>query len=155
MIRTIQSVLLALFLSMPCFGEDFDEGIERFVRGFAEAYSESKYEFFYVSPLVKTEQGDLVYIYWMSGNILILADLPIGDEVDYRWYRDKAGIDLSTEVVPSPEDIKGSTYLTDSVWVEEKLRMCLADGYRIATRRDAGQTVLTTRHRRTAPGSSE
>tara|TARA_R100000027_G_scaffold58607_1_gene48593 strand:- start:983 stop:1438 length:456 start_codon:yes stop_codon:yes gene_type:complete len=151
MIKFLQLLLAPVLFSLPCSGSEFKDGIEEFVQGFSETYSEGDIDFFYVSTTLQKENKEYAYIYWMTGNILIIVDLPIDDNVDYWWYRNKAGIDLSKDLVATPDDIHSSTYLTDSIWVEERLKDCLSDGCKIIIKRGENRSVNTTTTTTTSP----
>lgn len=98
-----------------------DEGLDDFLQGFVSQFSKSDVDFFYAS---QPKQGT-VYIYWMTGNSILIVDVPTKRLEDYYWYENKARIDLDSDIVPTAGDIRGSTYLTSSDWVEERLKECL------------------------------
>ncbi len=98
------------------------EGLNDFLQGFVSEFSKSDMDFFYAS---QPKEGT-VYIYWMTGNSILIVNLPTKRLEDYAWYENKARIDLNSDVVPTADDIHGSTYLTDSVWVEERIKECLS-----------------------------
>ena len=86
----------------------------------------------YIGPIEQEGATALVRVYWPQARAILLIDWPAscGDE-DMRiddaalgWYRTKARIDLDTEVVPTPEDIAGSTYLVDRPWVDRVVAAC-------------------------------
>ncbi len=93
----------------------------------------------YISPVERGDGGGaFVRVYWPQQRAILLIDWPAtcGDE-DLRiddaalgWYRTKARIDLDTDVVPTPEDIGGSTYLVDRAWVDRVIAACRA-GHRL------------------------
>lgn len=95
----------------------------------------------YIGPIERSDgdNGDaFVRVYWPQQHAILLIDWPAtcGDE-DLRiddaalgWYRTKARIDLDTDVVPTPEDIGGSTYLVDRAWVDRVIAACRA-GHRL------------------------
>lgn len=95
----------------------------------------------YIGPIERNggEDGDaFVRIYWPQQRAILLIGWPAtcGDE-DLRiddaalgWYRTKARIDLDTEVVPTLEDVGGSTYLVDRTWVDRVIAACRA-GHRL------------------------
>ena len=92
----------------------------------------------YIGPLIgplQQEQGDAsatVRVYWPEENAILLIDWPAScreedmriDDAALGWYRTKARIDLDTDVVPTPEDIGGSTYLVDRAWVDRVIAAC-------------------------------
>lgn len=72
------------------------------------------------------DSGAVVRVYWPQARAILLIDpaMACGDDeapptdFDLAWYRTKARIDLDTDVVATPEDIAGSTYLVDRAWVD-------------------------------------
>lgn len=97
------------------------DGVNDFLQGFVSQVSKNDLDFFYAS---QPKEGT-VYIYWMTGNSILIVDLPTKRLENYTWYESKARIDLNSDVVPTADDIGGSTYLTDSDWVEERIKECL------------------------------
>ena len=77
-------------------------------------------------------------VYWPEARAILLIDWPTScseedmriDDAALGWYRTKARIDLDTDVVPTPDDIGGSTYLVDRPWVERVIAAC-KQGYRL------------------------
>lgn len=80
----------------------------------------------YIGPIEREGATALVRVYWPQARAILLIDWPSScsgedmpiDDAALGWYRTKARIDLDTEVVPTPEDIAGSTYLVDRPWVD-------------------------------------
>lgn len=97
------------------------DGLDDFLQGFVSQASKNDLDFFYAS---QPKEGT-VYIYWLTGNSILIVNLPTKRLEDYSWYENKARIDLNSDVVPTADDIGGSTYLTDSDWVEERIKECL------------------------------
>lgn len=112
---------LILLLSSEQSTAKNDEGLGDFLKGFVAEFSKTNVDFFYVS---QPKEG-YVYIYWMTGNSILIVDIPSKRLENYYWYESKARIDLNTDVVPTADDIGGSTYLTSSDWVEERIKECL------------------------------
>jgi hypothetical protein len=111
---------LILFLSSGQASANSD-GLDDFLQGFVSEVSNNKIDFFYAAP----PKEDHVYVYWMTGNSILIVRLPTERLENYSWYESKARIDLNSDVVPTADDIRGSTYLTSSDWVEERLKECL------------------------------
>jgi hypothetical protein len=111
---------LILFLSSGQASANSD-GLDEFLQGFVSKFSKTDVDFFYAS---QPKEGK-VYIYWMTGNSILIVDVPTKRLEDYAWYASKARIDLNSDVVPTADDIRGSTYLTSSDWVEERIKECL------------------------------
>jgi hypothetical protein len=92
----------------------------------------------YVGAVAREEAGDYVRVYWPAQRAILIVDLSeqarpcASAEADsslehaaLSWYRTKARIDLDTDVVPTPDDIGGSTYLVDKPWVDAIVADCL------------------------------
>jgi hypothetical protein len=97
-------------------------GIQEFLQGYVDAESTNQLDFFYVTSVRKEKGKPFAYAYWMTDNSIIILDLPISKMEDYSWYRHKAKINISTDVVPTSEDINGSDYLVDAPWVADIIR---------------------------------
>ena len=113
-------------------------GIRDFLQGFADSGSKSDIDYFFVSSVSRQNGSKFCYAYWMTGNSIIIIDLPVAkidDPIGYLWYIGKGRIDLSTHVVPTQEDVGSSTYLVDSVWVASILRDCLVSGIKVVVRK--------------------
>src|SRR5436190_10033032 len=93
-------------------------GIQEFLQGYVDAESTNQLDFFFVSPVRKERGEAFAYAYWMTGNSIIILDLPVGKMENYFWYSYKARVDLAADVVRTSEDIGGSTYLVDAPWAE-------------------------------------
>ena len=93
----------------------------------------------YIGPVERGDGGGaFVRVYWPQQRAILLIDWPATcrdedlriDDAALGWYRTKARIDLDTDVVPTPEDIGGSTYLVDRAWVDRVITACRA-GHRL------------------------
>lgn len=86
----------------------------------------------YLGPLEASDSGAFVRVYWPQDKAILSIDWPAScreedlriDDAALGWYRTKARIDLDTDVVPTPEDIGGSTYLVDRAWVDRVVAAC-------------------------------
>jgi hypothetical protein len=86
----------------------------------------------YIGPMEREGAAAFVRVYWPQARAILLVDWPAScsgedmriDDAVLGWYRTKARIDLDTDVVPTPEDIGGSTYLVDRVWVNRVIVAC-------------------------------
>ena len=86
----------------------------------------------YVGPLEPSDAGGFVRVYWPQDKAILLIDWPAScreedlriDDAALGWYRTKARIDLDTDVVPTPVDIGGSSYLVDRGWVDRVMAAC-------------------------------
>ena len=111
------------------------------LRKFVHRYGKSRVHRIYVA---KADPGDgktYLYGYWREGHsILILTHFtPTFDggkeTTDYGWLEYKARIDLHTDVVPSAEDVGGSTFLVDKPWADRIVKTCVTDGRKIVIHR--------------------
>jgi hypothetical protein len=92
----------------------------------------------HIGPTEHTGIATFVRVYWPEARAILLIDWPTScsdedmriDDAALGWYRTKARIDLDTDVVPTPDDIGGSTYLVDRPWVERVIGAC-KQGYRL------------------------
>lgn len=90
---------------------------------------------FYISGVKKDGSREFAYAYWKQDKSIIILQLPLEKETaDYYWLYSKARIDLLTGVVPTEEDIKGSSFLVDRPWVDKILQRC-SDGYVLSVRK--------------------
>lgn len=89
----------------------------------------------YVGPRTTENGTTIVRVYWPQARAILLIDprmacgvdgTPPAD-IDLSWYRTKARIELETDVVATPEEIAGSTYLVDRAWVDAVVAECLRD----------------------------
>lgn len=89
----------------------------------------------YVGPRVDPDPqgaGGIVRVYWPGENAILLIGWPAScseedmriDDAALGWYRTKARIDLDTDVVATPDDVGGSTYLVDRDWVGRVIAAC-------------------------------
>lgn len=93
----------------------------------------------HLGPVEESESGAFLRVYWPQQRAILLIDWPATctdadlqiDDAALGWYRTKARIDLDTDVVPTPEDIHGSSYLVDRPWVGRVIAQCLAGETRV------------------------
>ena len=93
----------------------------------------------HLGPVEAHDGGAFLRVYWPQQRAILLIDWPATctdadlqiDAAALGWYRTKARIDLDTDVVPTPEDIHGSTYLVDRPWVDRVIAACLAGETRV------------------------
>ncbi|MGN6152876.1 MAG: hypothetical protein ACTHOH_12850 [Lysobacteraceae bacterium] len=93
----------------------------------------------HLGPVEESESGAFLRVYWPQQRAILLIDWPATctgadltiDDAALGWYRTKARIDLDTDVVPTPDDIRGSTYLVDRPWVDRVIAQCLAGETRV------------------------
>ena len=135
-LNAFRALLFAITLT-GCAGPDHTRtssirsylpGIQEFLQGYVDAESTNQLDFFFVTPVRKEHGKPFAYAYWMTGNSIIILDLPIRKMGDYSWYTFKARVDLATGVVPTSEDIGGSDYLVDVPWVENIIHDSLESG---------------------------
>lgn len=127
------------------------------VRGILERVSrESKHESdcFYITPVHRENGSEFAHVYWMNANTIITLILPIKQpapeiSMDYYLYRSKRN--LTTDLVPTVEDIHFSNYLVDAGWAEEIIRESFDSGFKVFIRNDPELPPITlqklTNHR--------
>ena len=123
-------------------------GIKDFLQGYVDAESTNYLNFFFVSPIRKDGGKTFAYAYWMTGNSIFILDLPIGKMENYFWHSYKARVDLAADVVPTPEEIGGSTYIVDAPWAENILRDTLRYGVKIVIKKNANPQARAAASRR-------
>jgi hypothetical protein len=87
----------------------------------------------YIGSPIEDNGSTIVRVYWQEARAILLIDIAVegGDDCelneasDLGWYRAKARIDLDTDVVPTADDIGGSSYLVDKPWVDTVVADCL------------------------------
>jgi hypothetical protein len=95
----------------------------------------------YIGPMEREGDTAFVRVYWPESRAILLIDWPNScsdddmriDDAALGWYRTKARIDLDFDVVPTQDDIGGSTYLVDRPWVDRVIAACKR-GYRLVIR---------------------
>jgi hypothetical protein len=84
----------------------------------------------YVSNVAKDERGEFAYAYWKEDKSITILRIPLtvplqDDSPPYYWLTTKARIDLQTDVVPTKDDMGGSSFLVDRAWVNSILKRCV------------------------------
>ncbi len=84
----------------------------------------------YISNVLKEDGREFAYAYWKEDKSITILHLPLSlplksGSPDYYWLTIKARIDLISGVVPTADDIKGSSFLVDRPWVNKIKRNCL------------------------------
>ena len=98
---------------------------------------------FYIANLRNDDGKKYWYAYWREGQSILLfehfapVDPGSGGYISYEWLDRKARIDLRTEVVPTKEEIGGSSFLEDKPWVDRIVSGCIARGQRYVIKRTA------------------
>jgi hypothetical protein len=93
----------------------------------------------HLGPVEAHDGGAFLRVYWPQQRAILLIDWPATctdadlkiDDAALGWYRTKARIDLDTDVVPTPDDLHGSSYLVDRPWVDRVIAQCLAGETRV------------------------
>ena len=124
----------------------------RVVRRFIQLYGRPGVHRVYIA---KADGGDghrYLYAYWREGrSMLILHHFdPTFDgtkeTTDYWWLEYKARINLRTDVVPTEDDIAGSSYLVDKPWTDRIVRACVTTGRRITMYRSSRSPARPSSH---------
>ena len=86
----------------------------------------------FISEVLRESGREYSYAYWKEDKSIIILHLPLEKRsASYEWLYSKARVDLETDIVPTPEDIGGSSFLVDRSWVDKILEKC-AGGYRLS-----------------------
>jgi hypothetical protein len=110
---------------------------------FIDGYGKRGINRIFVAKVKNDDGTEDLFGYWKEDNsILILYHFnPCDDDDDkklcYSWAYDKARVDLRTDVVPTEDDIKGSTYLVDKPWADRIVKACLTKGRKFVIHRSA------------------
>jgi hypothetical protein len=87
---------------------------------------------FFIADVRREDGRDYSYAYWKEDKSIIILHLPLEKEsASYEWLYGKARVDLETDVVPTREDIGGSSFLVDRAWVNKILKQC-ANGFKLS-----------------------
>lgn len=111
--------------------KDFGSILET-MRSLAEyAEKDPKKQTMYVSNVTKDETREYAYVYWKEDRSITILHLPLSvplvmNSSNYYWLTTKARIDLKTDIVPTKDDIGGSTFLVDKSWADSIIRRCKA-----------------------------
>lgn len=133
---------------------DYLPGIRSFLDGFAKSESKHDVSYFFVTPPISKEGRAYAYAYWMNDNSIIILDLPVermDPPYNYSRYSGKARIDLATDVVPTSDDIGGSTYLVSADWVQNILRNALQSEIQVVVRKQPANPTTTLPGKHAAP----
>jgi hypothetical protein len=114
--------------------------VRPFLQRFTDTYSTHAENYFFVSDVVNVNDGQFVYVYWMTGNTILIADLADVEEEDVELYDRKKRVDLVAEVVPTEGDIRGSNHLVSSNEVQRMLKLCIG-GKKFVVKRRANKPL--------------
>ena len=115
---------------------DFNETVET-LRDFLQLYSRWHVNSIHVLKLkVDPENArseEALYGYWSEKRAILLLDHFKHSQKfdDYYWLSWHAVINLRTDLVPTREDIGGSSYLVDKPWADYIVRSCLKQGQKL------------------------
>ncbi|HWO01244.1 MAG TPA: hypothetical protein VNS63_18435 [Blastocatellia bacterium] len=107
------------------------------LRGFIQRYGRTHVNRIYVAKADSGDGSSFLYGYWPEGHsILLLGHFNPTFEgqrktTDYSWLEYKTRTDLRTDVVPTVEDIGGSSYLVDRPWTRRIIKACIAGGRKV------------------------
>jgi hypothetical protein len=114
------------------------------LRGLVRRYGRKSVNRIYVAKLIDldtTSRSPFLYGYWPEDHsIWLVGNLDPSfnngrEATDYAWLKYKMRTDLRKDVVPTVEDIGGSSYLVDRPWTRRIINACLTRGRRIIIRR--------------------
>jgi len=103
-------------------------GIYAFLKDYAAKHSKNALDYFYVSAVKKEQEQEFVYAYWMTGNSILIINLPDLRKVDLSQIVPMLTkrIRLDADVVPAQKDIKENPALVTLEWARERIKECLA-----------------------------
>jgi hypothetical protein len=99
---------------------------EVILRSLVQEKTESPTNHLYVSPIKKIGNGSFAWVYWKEKRQLILWE-PF-DSGKWKLSSSRRIVDLDKDVVPTIDDIKGSTYLVDKKWACTTIGDCMKNG---------------------------
>jgi hypothetical protein len=115
------------------------------LNGFVTRYGRSRINHIYVAPGTPDDAVDgrvHLFGYWPEEHRILFVDTFIRtfdgrrETTDYLWLNSRHGqVNLRIDVVPTKEDIHGSTFLVDKPWADEIVSMCVARGRKIIVRK--------------------
>lgn len=95
---------------------------------------------FFIADVRQEDGQDYSYAYWKQDKSIIILHLPLEEEsASYEWLYRKARVDLETDVVPTQEDVGGSSFLVDRAWVNKILKEC-ASGFKLSVVKPRGKS---------------
>jgi len=88
-----------------------------------------KHNTIFISNIIRDGDRKFAYAYWKEDKSITILRLPLSlplikNSPEHWWLMSKARIDLVHGVVPTEEDIHGSSFLVDKHWVRKILRKC-------------------------------
>ena len=103
------------------------------LKGFLARYAKQRINTFYIAKARNDDGREYLYAYWKEDrSILLLGHFNfLGKNTDFGWLYNKARVDLRTDVVPTEEDIHGSTFLVDRPWVNRIIKACTTKGKKL------------------------
>ena len=129
-------LILSLFLSSCCVKVDsynkneLNKYLVRMIRSHEIKY---KTNTFYLYD----DSSEYLNVYWEEGHCILFPEKPL-DSIDPDndfyfdyWEYTKKGINLKTDVVPTPEDVMGSSFLVDKPFVDDLIKKCKESGDKI------------------------
>lgn len=125
----------------PFDSKDDYRGKLHVLRGFIQRYGRTPVNRVFVARADSGDGSVFLYGYWPEGHsILLLGHFdPTFDgqreTTDYAWLEYKTRTDLRTDVVPTVEDIGGSSYFVDRSWTRRIITACVTQGRKLVIRR--------------------
>lgn len=94
---------------------------------------------FFIADVRREGGREYSYACWKEDKFIIILHLPLEKEsASYEWLYGKARVDLEKDVVPTREDIGGSSFLVDRAWVNKTLKEC-SGGYKLSLVKPRGR----------------
>jgi hypothetical protein len=125
----------------PFDSKDDYRGKLHVLRGFIQRYGRTHVNRVFVAKVDSGDGSMFLYGYWPEGHsILLLGHFqPTFDgqreTTDYGWLEYKTRTDLRTDVVPTVNDVGGSSYLVDKPWTKRIITACVTRGRKLVIRR--------------------
>lgn len=141
--KSFTSFLVALITSTMCTAQNHKLASDIGESGYAEKiitlrefvarYAKQNVNTFFIGKAQDDDGKLYLYAFWKEDkSILILEHFHyLGKNTDFGLLHRKARVDLKTDVVPTEEDIHGSTFLVDRAWANRIIKACVSKGTKI------------------------
>lgn len=124
------SILLIALSGNLAFSKEAEPSVFQQAKEVLEALVKEKADtatnHLYVSPIKKSGKDEFAWVYWKEKRQLILWE-PF-DAKQWKLSLSRRILDLDKDVLPTAEDIKGSTYLVDEDWTCRTIGDCMKNG---------------------------
>ena len=141
MTRLTVFILLIALSGNPAFSKEADvfPQAEKVLEALVKEKADVTTNHLYVSPVKKVGKDEFAWVYWKEKRQLIRWE-PFDAK---RWKKallySRQVLDIDKDVVPTAEDIKGSTYLVDEDWACRTIGDCMKNGREYIIQKEAGR----------------